>query len=672
MKVVRRWFAAPLVLGVSCVVCSTASGAAPPVLGQSADVAPVSGKTYVTLPGQARTLLTSTQAVPMGTIVDSSSGTAEVTVAHGPGADTRSGQFGDGAFVLSQSSAPGANGEIELTGGSFADCSQVGPDYHHRRKIRAQVTRGGFVTVGRFDAAVGIGNAAWEITDECDATQVARKSGIVDPASTDFSTLTRLRSPKPLPQLYLPMMSPKRHTATYRASCTPAIPVNNRYQACVSLFSWPDFGLVGMRISTRRHDALGRLCVARVGRTGACRHYFMLPGRHGVETAKASCLGLGTGRYVARWFVGSRELGLPLPFVIRGTGPLWGSPCGAESTTNPMQRTPQGTDVGLHLSSGDVVVHAPHARPFRLRGTTRVPPGTTVDARHGSAFVEVFAGAFGSAATIAKVSGGPFAIRAPKWIPSGSGAPPLPQPVTVFVLKQPEATACASPTSIVAAMTVTDEAGGFSTHGSAAQAGPPIFGDATWTTQDECDGTRVLVEGGPFTGPLDVANRFETTNGVSPGNTSLNSCGPVPQAPTFCTAVDTYAKRKVDLGLGVSAAAPSRYKLCLGGSRAGCSSFPLTAVSAGQASWTRCTIGPALTPSSARWIFAGAQIGASLGFHAHGAPHGTTSCRAVGRDGVTSAPGGSGSGRPKVLPPPPPPPGGPPSGPPTVGPPGGP
>jgi hypothetical protein len=93
---------------------------AAPILGETANLAPVKGTVLVKLPGSKTfTKLTGAVDLPLGSTIDATHGTVTLTVGLQHGL-TQTGQFYDGEFVLTQ----GASGMTVLTlaGGSFAGC----------------------------------------------------------------------------------------------------------------------------------------------------------------------------------------------------------------------------------------------------------------------------------------------------------------------------------------------------------------------------------------------------------------------------------------------------------------------------------------------------------------------------------------------------------------------
>jgi hypothetical protein len=152
----------------------------PPVLRESADVAPISGAVLVKLAGTASFIaLNSAQNIPMGSTIDATNGTVQITSAL-PAGTTQTGEFYDGQFELTQA----ADGRVivKLTGGSFAGCplprkARKGLLVHTAdAKTKSTVVRklwgnahGAYTTSGRSASATVLGTV-WLTEDRCDGT----------------------------------------------------------------------------------------------------------------------------------------------------------------------------------------------------------------------------------------------------------------------------------------------------------------------------------------------------------------------------------------------------------------------------------------------------------------------------------------------------------------------
>jgi hypothetical protein len=157
----------------------------PPVLARTGNVAPVSGKVLVKLPGTKTFVpLSSLQQIPFGSVINATNGTVSVTTAL-PGGGTQTGQFFQGEFILRQ----GPNGLVvaELTGGNFSVCptkrerlhiARVGSvqayaaasGKHVVRKLWANA-HGKFSTKGNY-AAGAVQGTEWLTEDLCEGTLI--------------------------------------------------------------------------------------------------------------------------------------------------------------------------------------------------------------------------------------------------------------------------------------------------------------------------------------------------------------------------------------------------------------------------------------------------------------------------------------------------------------------
>ena len=155
-----------------------------PVLAQSANVAAVTGRVSVRLPGAGGFVALSSIArqIPYGTVVEASHGEVRVTAAT-PAGGTQTGLFFDGKFILTQ----GSNGTVlaRLTGGDFAVCpprtltagahhartsSKYASPTHLVRRLWANVG-GSFSIRGNYAEGV-VQGAEWLTEDMCAGTLV--------------------------------------------------------------------------------------------------------------------------------------------------------------------------------------------------------------------------------------------------------------------------------------------------------------------------------------------------------------------------------------------------------------------------------------------------------------------------------------------------------------------
>ena len=155
-------------------------GATPtPVLGQSVAAAPISGAVLVEKPGTSTYVpLSSAGTLPVGTIVDATSGRVALTAA-GAGGTRHTGQFHGGEFRLGQ--ARSGLTDLTLTGG--APCAGAAAGSRHRAAPRRQQLwgaghGGAFETTGTYAAATVLGTR-WLTQDTCTATIVRVLEGEV-------------------------------------------------------------------------------------------------------------------------------------------------------------------------------------------------------------------------------------------------------------------------------------------------------------------------------------------------------------------------------------------------------------------------------------------------------------------------------------------------------------
>jgi 6-phosphogluconolactonase (cycloisomerase 2 family) len=157
-----------------------------PATAKSADVAPISGKVLIELPGTHKFVpLTSVKKIPDGTLINATKGSVQITVEL-PNGTTQTGVFFGGEFRLEQAK----NGETTavLAGGSFKVCPKP-PSAHKKKKSKkhgplAQTARaskkhpvrdlwsnahGSFSTKGRYGAAA-VRGTEWLTRDQCDGT----------------------------------------------------------------------------------------------------------------------------------------------------------------------------------------------------------------------------------------------------------------------------------------------------------------------------------------------------------------------------------------------------------------------------------------------------------------------------------------------------------------------
>jgi phosphodiesterase/alkaline phosphatase D-like protein len=167
---------APIVVGPGPLnlVPPPHTGLPAPVLGSVANIAYVTGRVSVRVPGtRGFVALTGARQLPFRTIIDATHGEVSVTTA-APGGGTQSGEFFDGQFMLTQA----GNGTVlaTLSGGDFAACrrprasSRRAAATHLARRLWAMAS-GSFSTRGNY-AAGAVRGAQWLTEDTCVSTLI--------------------------------------------------------------------------------------------------------------------------------------------------------------------------------------------------------------------------------------------------------------------------------------------------------------------------------------------------------------------------------------------------------------------------------------------------------------------------------------------------------------------
>ena len=164
----------------------------PPVLGQTQNAAPVSGKTFILVNGKF-VPLTSATKIPSGSTIDALKGTLSLTSATGVGKKTQTGTFGGAVFKVTQTRGAlkglttltlvnnafqGAPSFASCTAQSAADGSAAAVSSKVLQLLHAKDNHGKFRTKGRYAAATTRGTV-WSIADRCDGTLTHVNQGTV-------------------------------------------------------------------------------------------------------------------------------------------------------------------------------------------------------------------------------------------------------------------------------------------------------------------------------------------------------------------------------------------------------------------------------------------------------------------------------------------------------------
>jgi hypothetical protein len=163
-----------------------------PKLGKSVNVAVVSGKVLVKLPGGKFVALDQARQIKTGSVLDTTKGVVQLVSATGKGSKTQSGKFFQGVFKIGQSKKKRDKGltVLSLVRGKFGGCgarasaARVGAHASKRtiRRVRG-VAKGRFSTRGK-NASATVRGTNWGTIDRCDGTLTKVRSGRV--AVRDF------------------------------------------------------------------------------------------------------------------------------------------------------------------------------------------------------------------------------------------------------------------------------------------------------------------------------------------------------------------------------------------------------------------------------------------------------------------------------------------------------
>ena len=155
----------------------------PPVLGQSVNAKPVSGKVFV-LVGTKLVPLTEGQKLPSGAVVDARNGSLQLIAAAASGHKPQTGVFGGAIFKLTQARAGASRGltTLSLVEGALAGAPSYATCKKHRAgdataaalssktlQLLHANAKGKFATSGHYSAAT-VRGTKWTIADRCDGT----------------------------------------------------------------------------------------------------------------------------------------------------------------------------------------------------------------------------------------------------------------------------------------------------------------------------------------------------------------------------------------------------------------------------------------------------------------------------------------------------------------------
>jgi hypothetical protein len=157
----------------------------PPETGTTANAQPVDGTVKVKVPGSNQFIvLTAGQQIPIGSIVDVTKGTIDLTTT-ADSKTTQTARFYQGVFKLTQPKTANPVTELQLFGSNFKKgCGATGRRASasaRKKKVVRQLWgsgKGKFRTKGRFAAAT-VRGTTWLTQDRCDGTNVRVTEGSV-------------------------------------------------------------------------------------------------------------------------------------------------------------------------------------------------------------------------------------------------------------------------------------------------------------------------------------------------------------------------------------------------------------------------------------------------------------------------------------------------------------
>jgi hypothetical protein len=171
------------------------TGLPAPVLGKTVNVAPVSGKVFVSVPagsafarlavpgikGRKFVPLTAERQIPVGSLLDTRKGTVRLASASTKAGETFTGTFTAGVFAALQSRSGLTT--LSLKGSSFGSCAaragRASAALSRRviRRMRGNAS-GRYRTRGRYSAAT-VRGTIWDTVDRCDGTLTKVNRGVV-------------------------------------------------------------------------------------------------------------------------------------------------------------------------------------------------------------------------------------------------------------------------------------------------------------------------------------------------------------------------------------------------------------------------------------------------------------------------------------------------------------
>ena len=315
-----RVVAAAIPLCLSLLVPAAAPAADPkPRTGKSVVVERAKGTVFLQKRGSSkRTRLGKARSVPVGSMIDATRGTVELTATKNrSGSKRQRAFFYDGAFRVTQKRAARPITDLTLVGGDFSGCTGaaakrgvfgVTASRRARRRLWGR-GKGRFRTRGR-RASATVRGTTWKTEDSCAGTETFNRAGKVETNANEVN----------LEKLLEPGQSIIYDCNTQGPAVAPLY--------CVLVLSQPrndradqPFDLVGFGLATAgsSHDNY-TLVVRAPGLPDDSAPFPMHPpDANGIRAAGVGCVFSRADDYTAAWNIAGTELPVRLPFSIRNT-----------------------------------------------------------------------------------------------------------------------------------------------------------------------------------------------------------------------------------------------------------------------------------------------------------------------------------------------------------------
>lgn len=166
--------------------------AAPPVLGRSVELGPVSGTVTVQVPGSSSAVvLDDAASVPVGSVIDATRGVVSLTSARDGSGTSQTGRFWGGAFRVVQRRSGARFTTLKLVGSMGCGANgKVAAAGRRARRLWGRDNHGRFRTRGRGGHAT-VRGTQWLTKDRCGGTVFRVKRGAI--VVRDFAKRRRIR-----------------------------------------------------------------------------------------------------------------------------------------------------------------------------------------------------------------------------------------------------------------------------------------------------------------------------------------------------------------------------------------------------------------------------------------------------------------------------------------------